>query len=193
MPEPLLNLFKYLFLALLYLFFLRVLRAVWIELREPKIAVGDSRPPTRSRRSDAEIDGRVPGSPEGASTAATATTGVAYSQPGGFETSASTSIVATGSAPRLLALDAAGVAVAAFPLNGETTLGRAPGCGVALTEDTFVSQIHSRLFQRDHVVWVEDLGSTNGTFVNDRRIEAATPLRLGDRLRVGQSVLELDG
>ena len=57
--------------------------------------------------------------------------------------------------------------------------------------DTFVSQVHARVFRRGDDYWVEDLGSTNGTFVNGRKIDGAVPVRRGDRVQVGRSVLEL--
>jgi pSer/pThr/pTyr-binding forkhead associated (FHA) protein len=78
-----------------------------------------------------------------------------------------------------------------FALDGELTIGRAPGCAVALPSDTFVSQVHARVFRRGDDYWVEDLGSTNGTSVNGRKLDGAVPLRRGDRVQVGRSVLEL--
>jgi pSer/pThr/pTyr-binding forkhead associated (FHA) protein len=47
------------------------------------------------------------------------------------------------------------------------------------------------VFHRGDDYWVEDLGSTNGTFVNGRKIDGAVPVRRGDRVQVGRSVLEL--
>lgn len=76
-------------------------------------------------------------------------------------------------------------------LTSELTLGRAPGCGVVLGDDGFASSLHARVFPRDGEVWVEDLGSTNGTFVNEERLDAPTRLRRGDRLRLGRTVLEV--
>jgi pSer/pThr/pTyr-binding forkhead associated (FHA) protein len=46
------------------------------------------------------------------------------------------------------------------------------------------------VFERDSDLWVEDLGSTNGTFVNGARITQAVRLRKGDQLQVGQTVME---
>jgi hypothetical protein len=77
-----------------------------------------------------------------------------------------------------------------FDLGGELTVGRAPGCGVRL-DDGFASKLHARVFSRDGQLWVEDLGSTNGTFVNSQRISSPTRLSRGDRLRIGQTVLEV--
>ena len=71
------------------------------------------------------------------------------------------------------------------------TVGRAPGCGVVLDEDTFVSQVHARLFRRGRETYVEDLGSTNGTFVNGERIDEVTRLRRGDQVQFGSTVTEI--
>ncbi len=78
-----------------------------------------------------------------------------------------------------------------FPLAAEMTMGRAGGCQVAIPEDTFASQIHARIFSRDGQTWVEDLGSTNGTFVNRSRVTAAVAVQRGDQVQIGNTVLEL--
>ncbi|MGH9039418.1 MAG: FHA domain-containing protein [Acidimicrobiia bacterium] len=80
-----------------------------------------------------------------------------------------------------------------FPLSEEVTIGRAPGCSVALADDTFVSQLHARVYVRDGQPFVEDLGSTNGTFLNQSRLTKAQRLRRGDVLQIGQTVLEVSG
>lgn len=76
-------------------------------------------------------------------------------------------------------------------LGDELTIGRAPGCGLVLGADNFVSARHARVFRQGQDYWVEDLGSTNGTLLNGRRLAAAAPLRKGDRLQVGRTLLEL--
>jgi hypothetical protein len=75
-------------------------------------------------------------------------------------------------------------------LPAEATVGRAAGCQIPL-DDSFVSQLHARVFRTDDGVFVEDLGSTNGTFLNDQRVGGPQPVRRGDRIQVGQTVLEL--
>lgn len=77
-----------------------------------------------------------------------------------------------------------------FDIDGEATLGRAGGCTIPLAADTFVSQVHARVFERDGDLWAEDIGSTNGTFVNGNKIDTPARLRKGDRLQVGQTVME---
>ncbi|HYH49104.1 MAG TPA: FHA domain-containing protein [Acidimicrobiia bacterium] len=78
-----------------------------------------------------------------------------------------------------------------FPLGEEVTIGRAPGCSVPLADDTYVSQLHARIYVRDGKPFVEDLGSTNGTFLNRDRLSRTMPLRRGDKLQIGQTVLEI--
>jgi pSer/pThr/pTyr-binding forkhead associated (FHA) protein len=78
-----------------------------------------------------------------------------------------------------------------FELGDELTIGRAAGCRVSIPEDTFISQVHARVFRRDGDLWLEDLGSTNGTLLNDKRVSAPVVIRRGDYLKVGKTVLEV--
>jgi pSer/pThr/pTyr-binding forkhead associated (FHA) protein len=77
-----------------------------------------------------------------------------------------------------------------FPLAEEITLGRAAGCQVTL-DDTYASQLHARVFQRDGTIYVEDLGSTNGTYLNRRKVTGPMVIQRGDKLQIGNTVLEL--
>jgi pSer/pThr/pTyr-binding forkhead associated (FHA) protein len=77
-----------------------------------------------------------------------------------------------------------------FHVEGELTVGRAGGCGIPLAGDTYVSQVHARVFERDGDLYVEDLGSTNGTYVNGTKISEPTRLRRADRVQIGGTVLE---
>ena len=78
-----------------------------------------------------------------------------------------------------------------FELGDEVTVGRSPGCAVPLDDDTFASSIHARVFRRSGELWIEDLGSTNGTFLNDERLDVPARLRRGDRVKVGSTILEV--
>jgi hypothetical protein len=75
-------------------------------------------------------------------------------------------------------------------LSSPLEIGRAGSCTITV-DDTYVSQHHARLFPRDGAWYVEDLGSTNGTFLNDHRIGQPTEIHAGDVVRVGKTVLEL--
>jgi hypothetical protein len=70
------------------------------------------------------------------------------------------------------------------PQGDRTTIGRSPDCGVFL-DDVTVSRRHAALVERDGQWVIEDLGSLNGTFVNRRRVEAAT-LEDGDEIQIGK-------
>ena len=82
-----------------------------------------------------------------------------------------------------------------FPLDREEiVLGRASDLEVVLAED-MVSRRHARILCRDAHITIEDLGSTNGTFVNGEKIKSAA-LKVGDRILIGTSILKvfsLDG
>jgi pSer/pThr/pTyr-binding forkhead associated (FHA) protein len=91
---------------------------------------------------------------------------------------------------RLLVVEPPASSGRAFDVDGELTIGRAAGCGVSIPDDTYVSNVHARVFERDGDVFVEDLGSTNGTLVNGTPLATVTKLRKGDRIQAGQTVLE---
>jgi pSer/pThr/pTyr-binding forkhead associated (FHA) protein len=78
-----------------------------------------------------------------------------------------------------------------FDVADELTVGRSSGCGLCVAEDSFVSHLHARFFNRENKIWIEDLGSTNGTYLNTHRLAQPAPLRSGDRLRMGRTVFEV--
>jgi pSer/pThr/pTyr-binding forkhead associated (FHA) protein len=79
-----------------------------------------------------------------------------------------------------------------FDVAAEFIVGRSSGCGVSVPEDNFVSNLHARFFNRENKLWIEDLGSTNGTYLNTHRLAQPAPLRNGDRLRMGRTVFEVN-
>ena len=83
-----------------------------------------------------------------------------------------------------------GTKVGSFRLSDPLNVGRSEACAIRL-EDTYVSQMHARLYGKNGAWFVEDLGSTNGTYVNDRRVAAPVEVHAGDVVRVGKTVLEL--
>jgi pSer/pThr/pTyr-binding forkhead associated (FHA) protein len=94
-------------------------------------------------------------------------------------------------AARLRILEPAERRGESYPLGDEITVGRGGGCGIVLTADQFVSTVHARVFRRGSDVFVEDLGSRNGTFVNGERVTAATKIRRGDRVQFGETLAEM--
>lgn len=77
-----------------------------------------------------------------------------------------------------------------FDLKDEVILGRGEKCHVVL-DDTYVSTVHARLFPKSEGIFVEDLGSTNGTYLNRRRVTSAVEVQRGDQVKVGKTVLEM--
>ena len=155
MPDSLLTILKFCFLAVLYLFFIRVLRAVWAELKAPApVAVA----------APAAVPAARPAAPKPSWGARNET--------------------------RLRVVEPAATRGQTYDLGEELTLGRAGGCQVTI-DDTYVSQLHARLFQKDGQFFLEDLGSTNGTYLNRKKVTAPTAIRKGDRLQVGKTVLEM--
>ena len=152
MPESVLTILKFCFLALLYLFLYRVVRVVLSEMRAPAPAppapVGQ---PTAPVPAPAKSRGRGP------------------------------------SKVRLLEPTSRRGEV--FSLGDELTVGRGGGCGIVL-DDGFVSQVHARLYRRDGDVFVEDLGSRNGTLINGQPLQGAVKLRRGDQVQFGQTIAE---
>lgn len=149
MPAIVLDLLKYAFLFILYLFVARAVRAIYLELRPQTY----SAPPRKS--------------------AAVAPTRKTRKPPG-----------------RVVVVEGDELKGKSFDLGDEVTIGRSDKCTVKL-EDTYISQMHARLFGRGDRVMVEDLGSTNGTYINGRRINAPAEVHRGDRLKIGKTVLEL--
>jgi hypothetical protein len=76
-----------------------------------------------------------------------------------------------------------------FPINdvSSTILGRSSKSDVVLKSDDYVSGEHARITRHGGLLYVEDNGSTNGTYVNERKTVGATPLRAGDSVRVGST------
>lgn len=153
MSEQLVRLLSLCVLVLLYLFFFRVMRAVWASAATP-----------RSRLSWRLLRGL-----------------------GGGESSHGRT------APQTVAL------VVRSPLNAqgerhllkdELTLGRGAACDVII-DDGYSSQAHARLYRNGSQHLLEDLGSTNGTYLNRQKVANATAVRLGDFVQIGSTVFEV--
>jgi hypothetical protein len=89
--------------------------------------------------------------------------------------------------PKLRVETAAGLrAGSAYDLSDGALLGRGDQADIRL-EDTFASSAHARLALHGDVIVLEDLGSTNGTYLNDEPLRGPQPLHPGDRIRIGDS------
>ena len=150
-------------IALIFLFFLRVIRAVWVEMSPATIRKARSQRRQDRREERVAAAAAAPAAPR-------------------------------GSRKRQLFLKVVQPPEQAgrtYDLDDELTIGRSPGCGVAMPDDIYTSTLHARLFRRNDQLWVEDLGSTNGTFVNSEQISQAVRLGKGDLLQIGSTVFEV--
>lgn len=173
MSEAQLNILNYALLALLYLFFARVLWAVWSEVRGPRAGVRQPQAATHARV--ATPDPTAPAGRPAASAPRNPAKGLRAKR---------------GTPSRLVVLEPKVRKGSAYPITGEVTFGRAATCSIGLPDDTFASQLHARVFLRDATVWVEDLGSTNGTHLNGARLSAPMQLAVGDRVQIGSTIFE---
>ena len=183
MTDSLLNILKYSLLGLLYLFFARVLWAVWSEVSGPR--PGAAPMPASARAA------MPPASPVSAASPDATTGAPAPTSPAGRGSSRPAK-GKRGKVGRLVVLEPKVRKGAVIGLANEVTFGRAPGCTISVPDDTFISQVHSRIFRDADDVIVEDLTSTNGTYVNGNRITMSQILRRGDRIQIGSIVLEAD-
>jgi hypothetical protein len=93
----------------------------------------------------------------------------------------------SGVHPRLVVVAAMGHEPGtAFEIHDEAIMGRAPTSDVQI-EDAFSSSAHARVFPRGQSMYIEDLGSTNGTYLNERQLEAVEELRPDDTIRIGET------
>ena len=146
MPEIVLELLKYAFLVILYIFISRAIRATYVELQP-----SSGSPAPAAQRAPQRKSKKFPRK-------AVVTEGPKKGQ--------------------------------TYELTRELTIGRSDKCQIVL-DDTYVSQIHARIFPKGEGAALEDLGSTNGTYLNRRRITAPVDLQRGDQVKIGKTVLEL--
>jgi hypothetical protein len=148
---------QWLVVALIFLFFLRVVRAVFVEVRP----AGPTRAQRRAQRRAEDEEQRPL-----------------------RETRSRRQL-------RLEIIEPREREGTVYNLEGEVTVGRSNGCGIPTTYDSYSSTVHARIYRSGGQVWVEDLGSTNGTFVNSERISQPSRLAKGDLLQIGATVFEV--
>ena len=75
--------------------------------------------------------------------------------------------------------------------DGVIMIGRGADCQIILNDD-YVSTRHARVVSGENGIYVEDLGSTNGSYVNGQRITAPTTITMSDTVRIGRTILKLE-
>jgi FHA domain len=153
-PAFVLLVLKYVFLALLYFFIYRAIRAVVVDVHggRPRRQRTTETKPARAVRQRARGGGKPPAV--------------------------------------VIVRREDGKKVSAHKLTSAMQIGRAEACHIR-PDDTYVSQFHARLYSKNGAWYVEDLGSTNGTYLNRQRLTAPAEVVAGDQVRVGKTVLDL--
>jgi hypothetical protein len=148
MPEAVLDILKYFFLFLIFLFLARAVKAMFLEISGPRALKGSP---------------LAPSAPVAARPA--------------------------GRAPEKMAVTAPDAKPRSFDIGDELIIGRADKCHVVIG-DSYASQIHARVFRRQDAVYIEDMGSTNGTYLNRRKVTAPIQVNRGDTARIGKTQME---
>jgi len=171
--EPLLGILKYVLLALLYVFFARVLWAVWSEVRGP------AQPGPQART-------------VGANDPTVAATSPLTSEHKHVKRAIKAPKGRRGNIGRFVVLEPKTHRGSAYALGDEITIGRASTCTISMPNDSFVSQLHARVYRDAGFTMIEDLGSTNGSYLNGNRLTAPERIATGDRVQIGSTVFEAE-
>lgn len=147
MPEAVLDILKYFFLFLIFLFLARAVKAMILELSPPKTP-------------------RF--APAGAPVPA---------------------VKSAGRPPEKMAVTAPGAKARTFDVGDELMIGRADKCHVVIG-DSYASQVHARVFRKQDSVYIEDMGSTNGTYLNHKKVTSPVMVNHGDVARIGKTEME---
>lgn len=164
MNDQALDILKLVLLALLYLFFARVLWAVWSEVRaaSPR-ANTEYQPPPQPAADETLVAGRRPVKPARGN---------------------------RGTPARLMTLEPKERRGTSYPITGEVGIGRDEGNTIRIVGDSYISGHHARVARIGDRVVIDDLGSTNGTYLNGTRLFQQHTVHVGDRIQVGYTVLE---
>ena len=165
MTDQVLDVLKLVLLALLYVFFARVLWAVWSEVRQPANA-------------------RVDGMPQPAPTPAAgvpAPAGRREIKPAAGR---------GGTPARLVVLEPKVRRGTVFAIGELVGIGRETDNTVVIPDDAYISSHHAAITHHEGCIVVDDLGSRNGTYLNGAKLTQRQTLSIGDRIQVGYTVLE---
>lgn len=213
MTDTVLDLLTWALLGLLYLFFARVLWTVWTQVRAPHTTAagiaathdsstrntGDHARNARNISTDPTVD-----LADLTAAAQQVTPDYEYSENPTARSSRnsrnsrdSRSAHGTASLLRTAAHEITFLAPRShkgqrIALEADTvlTIGRADTCTLPFPDDTYISGLHAQIRVHEGQPVIEDLGSTNGTFHNGNRLHGLALLHPGDRVQIGQTILE---
>jgi len=162
MTSSVLDILKLVLLVMLYLFFARVMFAVWSEVRQPANARGVVEQPQVMPAAPLPVERRDLKPTKGRGT-----------MPG-----------------RLVVLEPKTMRGTAYSIAGVIGIGREADNTIAITDDTYLSGHHAKVSAAEGRVIVDDLASRNGTYLNGTRITEPRTVKIGDRIQIGYTVFE---
>ena len=168
MTDQALDILKLVLLALLYLFFARVLWAVWSEVRQPANA-----------RQSTDAPAPAP-TPAAATPAPGRRATTEHKPPKGRR----------GTPARLVVLEPKARRGTTFAITNGLGIGREADNTIVIVDDAYISAHHVKITVSDGRVMIDDLASKNGTYLNGARLTQLQQLHTGDRIQVGYTVLE---
>jgi pSer/pThr/pTyr-binding forkhead associated (FHA) protein len=170
MTDQVLDILKLVLLALLYLFFARVLWAVWSEVRQPANARTADLAPHQQPSPTADLTRPQPLKAGKRATKASKGRG--------------------GNPARLVVLEPKERRGTTFVITPELGIGRDADNTIVITDDEYISGHHAQVSSADGHVVVDDLDSRNGTYLNGTKLTQPHTVHTGDRIQVGYTVLE---
>lgn len=168
MTDQALDILKLVLLALLYLFFARVLWAVWSEVR----------PPANARQA---IDPHLASPTPAAGTPAPGRREVREPRPAKGR---------RGTPARLVVLEPKERRGTAYAITNGLGIGRENDNAIVILDDAYISGYHAKFIVAGGQVLIADLASKNGTYLNGTRLSEQRTVHVGDRIQVGYTLLE---
>lgn len=193
MLEPILFGSKILFLVLLYLFIFMIVRRLTRDLRQGAEPIAMPLKPETPRQAPvAPVVAAPPPAPAAPSPGRSQALEQPLPVPHTDSSTREFEYLVSKLKPRLVVQHSKVIEDGkVFELGGGATIGRSPRSEIVLP-DEYVSQTHARIFARRQFLFIEDIGSTNGTFIDGRRLESEHQLKPGEELVIGDTIFRFE-
>jgi len=181
MTDQVLDILKLVLLALLYLFFARVLWAIWSEVRRPSTERSTAERVLTPAAVAKAAPAPVPeGTPTGGTVRSWRENDAEPKPPRGTRTVPA----------RLVVIEPKERKGTTYAIATAVTIGREPTSTVVIPDDAYVSGHHATVTRGADAILLDDAGSKNGTYLNGTRITNQRTVHTGDRIQIGATVLE---
>ncbi len=184
----LLRALEILVVIVIWLFFFRVIRSVWAETRYRNNDGEDDAP--ANRRAEYPVHSQVPVQAPLALQGAVHSIPNVGSIPNAAEAGIGVGEIVQDVIATLKVVEPKESRGRMHKIGENFTIGRAQHCNIR-TDDTYTSNVHARFYRNSGTLWVEDMHSTNGTWVNAQRVPGPVRLKHGDLVQIGGTVFEV--